>query len=477
MLGPLEARGETGPVPVAGAKARALLAVLLLQPNRMIARERLIDELWGDAPPETAVKAVQVYISQLRRLLPEGLLVTFSPGYMLELDPELVDAHRFARLVADAREARPAEAVEMLREALDLWRGPALAEFTDEAGLRTEAARLEEARLVAIERRLEAELALGRHSDVVGDLEALVAQHPQRERFRQQMMLALYRVGRHADALEAFRAARAALKELGLQPSAELRDLEKRILTQDSTLDLKAEMPSHAQVGAPRAAPTRRSSIGIIVAEDNLLVREGLAHLIELRDGFTVVDTCGDLDGVLQAVEAKAPAVVVTDIRMPPGYSDEGIRIANLLRETHPGIGVVVVSEHADPAYALALLERGSERRAYLLKDRIHRFEELENAIHAVAAGESVIDPKVVEALVSRNRGDDSPLGRLTPRELETLELMAQGKNNAGIARVLGLTEPSVAKHVAAVLQKLDLGDVADVHRRVKAVLVYLSHR
>jgi DNA-binding NarL/FixJ family response regulator len=138
-------------------------------------------------------------------------------------------------------------------------------------------------------------------------------------------------------------------------------------------------------------------------------------------------------------------------------------------------VGVVVVSEYADPSYALALLDGGSERRAYLLKDRIHRFEEVEAAIRAVAAGGSVIDPKVVEALVSQKRRVDSPLGRLTPRELDILELMAQGKNNAGIAAALFLTEHSVEKYVSAVLGKLDLGENGDTHKRVKAVLVYLS--
>lgn len=216
-------------------------------------------------------------------------------------------------------------------------------------------------------------------------------------------------------------------------------------------------------------------SVGVVVGEDNLLVREGLRRLLELRDDIQVLATCDEYGAVLEAVESTHPDVVVTDIRMPPDYSDEGIRIAKLLRETQPDVGVVVVSEHADPSYALALLEDGSARRAYLLKDRIHRFEELEAAVHSVAAGGSVIDPRVVETLVSRRRRDDSPLGRLTSRELEVLELMAQGKNNAGIASTLFLTEHSVEKYVSAVLNKLSLDDSSDAHRRVQAVLFYLS--
>jgi DNA-binding NarL/FixJ family response regulator len=220
--------------------------------------------------------------------------------------------------------------------------------------------------------------------------------------------------------------------------------------------------------------PAQRS-IRIAVAEDNFLVREGLRHLIELSERFTIVAVCDDLESVLSAVEAKAPDVVVTDIRMPPDYSDEGIRLANFLRETRPSIGVVVVSGYADPSYAVALLDHGSERRAYLLKDRIHEFEHLESAIDAVAGGGSMVDPKIVEALVLRNDNRAGELGRLTPRETDILELMAQGKNNAGIARALSLTEHSVEKYVSAVLGKLDLGDLTDVHKRVKAVLVYLS--
>jgi len=213
----------------------------------------------------------------------------------------------------------------------------------------------------------------------------------------------------------------------------------------------------------------------VVVGEDNLLVRQGLQRLLELRDDMHVLAACGDYGSVLEAIESTHPDVLVTDVRMPPGFSDEGIRIAGRLRETHPDVGVVVVSEHADPSYALALLEGGSERRAYLLKDRIHRVEELEAAIRAVAAGESVIDARVVETLVARSRRDDSPLERLTRRELEILELMAQGKNNAGIASTLFLTEHSVEKYVSVVLNKLNLGNSADVHRRVQAVLFYLS--
>jgi DNA-binding NarL/FixJ family response regulator len=215
--------------------------------------------------------------------------------------------------------------------------------------------------------------------------------------------------------------------------------------------------------------------VKVVIAEDNLLVREGMRNLLERRDELEIVATCSDYESVLMVVARARPDVVVTDIRMPPGQSDEGIQVANQLRESHPRVGVVLVSQHADPSYALALLEHGSERRAYLLKERIHRVEELAAAIVAVARGDSVIDPLVVEGLVWRATGRQGPLAELTKRELQILDLMAQGKTNGGIAATLHLAEHSVEKYVSSILGKLDLGDGREVHRRVKAVLVYLS--
>jgi predicted ATPase/DNA-binding SARP family transcriptional activator len=235
VLGPLEARDGEGPLALGGAKQRALLALLLLNANRVVSRERLIDELWGDEPPATAVTMVQVYVSRLRKLLPEGSLLTRASGYLLEVEPEMIDLQRFEGLVAEARGAEPERASRLLGEALALWRGPPLAEF-DEPFARVEGGRLEDLRLAVLEERIEADLALGRHADVVGELESLLAEHPHRERLRGQLMLALYRSGRQAEALQAYRDARAALDELGIKPSEELRALEKRILTQDAAL-------------------------------------------------------------------------------------------------------------------------------------------------------------------------------------------------------------------------------------------------
>jgi DNA-binding NarL/FixJ family response regulator len=216
--------------------------------------------------------------------------------------------------------------------------------------------------------------------------------------------------------------------------------------------------------------------IRIVLADDQYLVREGLRRLLETRDEIEVTSVCGDLDSLLDRVDADRPDVVVTDIRMPPGNTDEGIQAATRLRETHPETGVVVLSQYAVPSYVLALLDGGSERRAYLLKERVNDLDQIVSAIHAVADGGSVLDPKVVEALVAENaRGDASPLNQLTPRELDVLREMAEGKNNAAIAASLVLTERSVEKVIHSIFLKLGLTWETTVHKRVKAVVLYLA--
>ena len=205
-------------------------------------------------------------------------------------------------------------------------------------------------------------------------------------------------------------------------------------------------------------------------------MREGVRHLLEAQPGIEVAAACGDLESLLAAVERERPDVVVTDIRMPPGNSDEGIQAARRLRESHPEVGVVVLSHYADPGYALALLDTGSAGRAYVLKERIHDRDQLAGAVRAVAQGGSVIDPKVVEGLVAeRSRAKTSPIGQLTARERDVLSKMAEGKNNASIAQDLFVTEPSVEKVINSIFMKLGLTWEPAVHKRVKAVILYLA--
>jgi DNA-binding NarL/FixJ family response regulator len=219
-------------------------------------------------------------------------------------------------------------------------------------------------------------------------------------------------------------------------------------------------------------------SIRVVLAEDNLLVREGVRRLLESQEEIDLVAVCDDLPSLLKAIDEDRPDVVITDIRMPPTNTDEGIQASERLRETDAEAGVVVLSQFADPEYALALLEKGSQGRAYLLKERVSELDQLIAAIHEVSRGGSVIDPKVVEALVAaRSKAASSPLARLTPREREILAEMAQGKNNASIAAALFLTERAVEKHINSIFSKLALSEEKQVHRRVKAVLLFLSEQ
>jgi DNA-binding NarL/FixJ family response regulator len=216
--------------------------------------------------------------------------------------------------------------------------------------------------------------------------------------------------------------------------------------------------------------------IRVVLADDQYLVREGLRRLLESHDEVEVVAVSQDVDSLLAAVDAESPDVVVTDIRMPPDSTDEGIQAAARLRETHPSIGVVVLSQYASPTYALSLLDGGSEGRAYLRKERVNDLDQLVAAIRSVAEGGSVIDPKVVDALVAENaRSESSPLNDLTPRERDVLREMAEGRNNAAIAEALVLTERSVEKVIHSIFLKLGLTWETAVHKRVKAVILYLA--
>jgi DNA-binding NarL/FixJ family response regulator len=217
-------------------------------------------------------------------------------------------------------------------------------------------------------------------------------------------------------------------------------------------------------------------AIRVVLADDSYLVREALDHVLAEADGIEVVASCRDRDSLRRAIEEERPDVVVTDIRMPPSDTDEGLQVAADLRRTNPGVGVVVLSQFADPRYSLALLDDGSDGRAYLLKERVQHRGQLVSAIETVANGGSVIDAKVVEALITaRSRAERSPLADMTPRELEILAFVARGHSNQAIADELVLTKRAVEKHINAIFLKLGLTEALDVSRRVKAALIFLA--
>jgi predicted ATPase/DNA-binding SARP family transcriptional activator len=330
LLGPLEVVIAGESVPLGGQKQRALLATLLLEPNRIVSGDRLIDAVWGEFPPETARNTVQVYISQLRKRLPAGALETVPPGYRLAVDPAAIDLFEFVRLCTEGRSALAsgdaALAAETLSAALDLWRGAALADLASVPFAQTEVLRLEELRAAASEDRIDADLALGRHGELVPELEALIGEYPLRERPRAQLMLALYRAGRQADALSAYQRARTTLvEELGIEPGEALRKLERAILAHDPSLDLvepgrigphRIPAPLHALLGRDRELAAlsdliRRPDVRLVtltgpggIGKTSLGFELGRRLATEFTDGSAVVllGALDDPDRVARAI-------------------------------------------------------------------------------------------------------------------------------------------------------------------------------
>ncbi len=364
ILGPLEVSNADGPLVLRGTRQRELLAALLLHPNEIVSTDRLLDELWEGDPPPTAAKIIQNGVSQLRKLLEpdrtagdEPLLVTRSPGYVLRVRDGELDADRFGRQVEEAREelaaGATAEAATRLRSALELWRGPVLADLADSSFVRTESARLEELRLAATEDRIEAELALGRHADLVGELEALVAQHPLRERLRGQLMLSLYRSGRQAEALRVYHETRETLvEELGLEPSPALQRLERAVLVQDPALEL-AEQRRPAPA-APTAVETRK--VVSVVSTDVLAV--GGPHDPEAlrRPMARAVEAVTDvLERHGASSEPSSTGGVIGIFGVPTVHEDDALRAVRAAHEAGDALAEVGPELERDWGIAVAL--------------------------------------------------------------------------------------------------------------------------
>ena len=282
ILGPLQVHDGITPLSLGGGHQRKLLALLLLHANQPVSSDRLIEELWGGRPPETAAKALQGLVSQLRKQLGTATVETVSGGYLVRVDDGDLDALRFEQLLHDARRLENADALAALHEALSLWRGPALADFAYDDFARGQIERLEELRVTCIERRIALELALGRHDDLVPELEVLVREHPLRERLRHQLMLALYRSGRQAEALEAYGDARKVLRdELGLDPGDDLRELQKAILAHDPAI---AAPPRAAEPAGDRRR-RHRGRVLILGGTGALVVAAAIVGAVALRHG------------------------------------------------------------------------------------------------------------------------------------------------------------------------------------------------
>ena len=384
VLGPLEVDRGGEPLALGPAKQRALLAVLLVHANEVVSSDRLIEELWPE-PPETAANALQVYVHKLRKALdpgrprgaPNQLLITRAPGYMLRVEPDELDADRFERLLDGGRAAAkvpdPATAAASLRQALDLWRGPALADFVYDPFAQAEIARLEELRLDAIEDRIEADLALGRSADLVSELEVLVIDNPLRERLRGQLMLALYRAGRQADALEVFNDTRTALdEELGLAPSPHLQRLQAAILRQEPALEVSTKTTTRREAPEPdEAASEVRKTVTVMMARRPSirgLDPEALSHEDKLYGAHVtrIVERYGG------RIASSLGDEVMAVFGVPHAHEDDAFRAVSAAFEIRDSpVGDAIASRH-EPTdrdrYRRGLGERFRRRGA--LRDR-----------------------------------------------------------------------------------------------------------
>ncbi|MFI6597043.1 BTAD domain-containing putative transcriptional regulator [Nonomuraea sp. NPDC050536] len=457
VLGPFQAWNGGALLDLGGQRQRAVLARLLVAGGRAVPVNTLIDELWPGHPPAQALSTIQGYVSRLRRALEParapreeaGVLVSAPPGYALRADPDEVDAWRFESLVKSG-EGTPASVWAAMDSALALWRGPALAEFTDLAWAATESGRLEELRLIAVERRADAGLALGRATDLVADLEAHASAHPLREEAWRLLSLGLYRTGRQGDALAALRRARSVWRdELGLDLSSGLQRLEADMLAQ--RLEEVAEPVPASHEGQLR----------VVVADDQALVRAGFKAMLDGEPGFELAAEAANGEEAIAAARRTRPDVVLMDIQMP--YLDGLAAARRILADPEPPKVIIMTTFGTDENFYAALRAGVS---GFVLKTSAP--EQLLAAIRAAAAGDALIDPAMTARLISAFSGTPDPdappiLAGLSDARLDLLKLVARGLTNRQIARTLAVPEPEVAGEVAWLLDHLGLFDRAQL--------------
>ncbi|GGS64493.1 hypothetical protein GCM10010156_24490 [Planobispora rosea] len=457
----------------------AVLARLLVARGRAVPVSVLIDELWPGEPPAQALSTIQGYVSRLRRALEPGraprkeaeVLVSAPPGYALRAETGQVDCWSFEKTVK--MEGDPATVWERMDQALSLWRGPALAEFSDLTWAVTEAGRLEELRLTAVERRADAGLALGHSAALVADLEAHVSAHPLREEGWRLLALALYRGGRQGDALGALRRARTVLRdELGLDLGATLQRLESDMLVQAPHLDLPKEQPVTAHrpgppsppgVPAPggNAAGSATPALRVLVVDDQALVRTGLRVVLESEPGFELAGEAGDGEQAIALARETRPDLVLMDIQMP---RLDGLTAARrILAEENPPKVIMMTTFGTDDNLYSALRAGVS---GFVLKTSAP--EQLITAMRAAQAGDALIDPAVTTRLISAFAGRTDPaappaLAGLSDAELDLLKLIARGLTNRQISATLAVPEEAVAASVSKLLDHLGLFDRAQL--------------
>ncbi|MBB4916079.1 BTAD domain-containing putative transcriptional regulator [Streptosporangium saharense] len=464
-LGPFQARHGDTVIDLGGQRQMAVLARLLVAGGRAVPVSMLIDELWPGEPPAQALSTVQGYVSRLRRALEPGrapreeaeVLVSAPPGYALRAEARQVDAWRFEDAVKT--EGDPATVWQRLGEALSLWRGPALAEFSDLPWAVTEAGRLEELRLIALERRADAGLALGRSGALVADLEAHVSAHPLREEAWRLLALALYRGGRQGDALGALRRARATLREeLGLDLGATLQRLESDILSQAAHLDPRGSTPPVQESVVVRpAAPALR----VVVADDQALVRTGLRVVLDSEPGFQLVGEAENGEHAIAVVRETRPDLVLMDIQMP---RLDGLTAARRILADEAPPKVIMMTTFGTDDNLYAALRAGVS--GFVLKTSAP--EQLISAMRAAQAGDALIDPAVTTRLIAGFAGRANPsappgLAGLGDADLDLMKLIARGLTNRQIAVTLAISERAVGQAVSKLLDHLGLFDRAQL--------------
>ncbi|YCK40673.1 BTAD domain-containing putative transcriptional regulator [Actinomadura sp. ATCC 39365] len=465
-LGPFHAWSDGVPLDLGGQRQRAVLARLLVAGGRAVPVHTLIDELWPGDPPAQALSTIQGYVSRLRRALEPGrapreeaeVLVSAAPGYALRAAPDQVDSWRFESLVKT--EGPPPQVWAAMESALGLWRGPALAEFAELTWAATEAGRLEELRLIAVERRADAGLALGRATSLVADLEAHASAHPLREEAWRLLALALYRMGRQGDALAALRRARAVWRdELGLDLSAGLRRLEADMLAQ--RLEEPPPLPSAAPSAAPAPAAADERVLRVLVADDQALVRAGLRAMLDSEDGVALAGEAANGEEAITGVRAHRPDVVLLDIQMP---HLDGLAAARRILAGERPPKVVMMTTFGSDENLYAALRAGVS--GFVLKTSAP--EQFLAAIRAAAVGDALIDPAVTTRLISAFAGRTDPasppaLAGLSDARLDVLKLVARGLTNRQIGQTLALPEEEVSVLVKSLLDHLGLFDRAQL--------------
>ncbi|GAA3146297.1 hypothetical protein GCM10010466_41650 [Planomonospora alba] len=475
-LGPFQAHHDDVVVDLGGQRQMAVLARLLVAGGRAVPVSMLIDELWPGEPPAQALSTIQGYVSRLRRALEPGrapreeaaVLVSAPPGYALRASAGQVDAWRFESAVKT--DGDPAAVWACLGEALALWRGPALAEFADLPWAATEAGRLEELRLIAVERRADAGLALGHSSALVADLEAHVAAHPLREEAWRLLALALYRGGRQGDALGALRRARVVLREeLGLDLGAVLQRLESDMLAQAPHLDAP-DRPREAVRVAPAAPAVAASppvpeagpeTLRVVVVDDQALVRTGLRVVLDSEPGFLLAGEAENGEQAIAVVRETRPDVVLMDIQMP---RLDGLTAARRILADEDPPKVIMMTTFGTDENLYSALRAGVS--GFVLKTSAP--EQLITAMRAAQAGDALIDPAVTTRLIAAFAGHADPaappaLAGLGDGELDLMKLIARGLTNRQIAATLSVTEASVTESVGRLLDHLGLFDRAQL--------------